>query len=116
MEELLAVRVAEVRALALGLRAPDAPEERPAAQPAGDGCVRAAPVDASASATRPPPALLEDAVAVVELGRGLAARERVLHEALEAELLLGGGERLGRELLRDDDDAVLVAAHEVARR
>ena len=75
-EEPLAVGIAEVGALALGLRAPGAPEERPAAEPAGDGGVRAAPVDGQ----RPPLAhgrlLLEDAVAVVELGRGLASRER----------------------------------------
>ena len=49
-EEPLAVGIAEVRALALGLGAPRAPEERPAAQPAGDGGVRAAPVDGQ----RPP--------------------------------------------------------------
>ena len=49
-EEPLAGGIAEVGALALGLRAPGAPEERPAAQPAGDGGDRAAPVEAQ----RPP--------------------------------------------------------------
>src|SRR4051794_22557677 len=111
VEQALAAGIAEVGALAAGLGAPDAPEERPSAQPAGSLC-RAAPVDLE----RPPLAHLEDAVAVVEVGRRLAPRERVGDDPLEAELLLGPRQRRGGQFARHDDDAVLVAAHEVARR
>ena len=48
----------------------------------------------SASASRPRPPLLENAVAVVEVGGRLAAREAVARRGARAELLLGGAERV----------------------
>jgi hypothetical protein len=62
VEERLAVVVAEVGRLAAGVAAPDAPEERPAAQTADDR-YRSRPVQVQ----RPPLAHLHGAVAVAQL-------------------------------------------------